>query len=474
MSELSDLAARVAELNKKSDATDDLLRTGMARRNTGAQWVNPGSGPNVRAGENVMGSRGLSFAKALGAMGTNAMLPRSQAQHEFNIAERLAKANPGFIGDRPTSILMPIWEDGFSEGGVDESFRHEIKSMLRAGVEGYDPDEANWLARKHMGQKSAVTPSIGWVDQTALGSFVGPATFGAPIDLLRNREVLMNAGATVVPLGPSGKLTMPRLTAATQGGWSAESVQQTPVNPRSGNLTLSAKKAIGVVVFSGELLRFGGPAVEGIVRNDLMKTVALIADKGFLEGPGSDQQPLGLATMLAAAGNPYGLAIVTPSAANQLAPQDFQSFLSGVEENNADATKGVFVMRPSMYYAAVKARWTPYSGGTSQGGFVMDMMRSIGDSFANNKVIAGARTVTSPQISNTRGTGAQTYVLFLGEPDDIYIGMFGAIEFTQTDQGWTLFSSDQVAVRALMHCDVGARHPGIIAGCDNLNVVVAG
>jgi HK97 family phage major capsid protein len=479
---VAELTSQLAAVNQKLAEQDDHIRALRARRVTGAVqlppggWV-PGHPPGVRKGANLMGCKGFSFAKLIGAMGTNANLRQEDAAFEIEFCQRLYKACPGFSGSRPSAQLAPLWADGFGAETVDAAMRHEMKSMLEAGTEGYDPDEAEALWRKHFaGQTKAtvsspVTPSMSWVDQTAGGTFVPPATFGQPIDLIRANEALLQAGATVTPLGPSGKLTMPSLTGATQGGWAGENQQQVPVNPKTGNLTLSAKKVIATVVFPGELLRFGTPTTEGMVRNDLFKTVSLLADKGFLDGPGSDQVPLGLATMGAATGNPYGLAIVTPSAVGVLAPQDCYAFLSGVEEHAfSNISGGAWIMRPKMWYAFCQARWTPFSGGGQQGGFTFDMTRSLAD--MQQKTLAGCKVVTSTQVSLTRGSGTQTYVLFLGDPSDVYVGMFGAIELTQTDQGFTLLTSDQVAVRALLHCDAGPRHPGILAFADALTPVV--
>src|SRR5262249_28021036 len=147
---------------------------------------------------------------------------------------------------------------------------------------------------------TAVSPAQSWIDSSAGGAFVPPPTFGPPIELLRNKEALMNAGATTMPLGPSGRLQMARMTGATQGGWSGENTGNAPVNAATGLFTLSAKKVIALVAMPNELLRFGSPAAESLIRSDLMKTVALIMDKGLLDGQGSDNVPLGLATMGAA------------------------------------------------------------------------------------------------------------------------------------------------------------------------------
>lgn len=267
----------------------------------------------------------------------------------------------------------------------------------------------------------------------------------------------MGAGATTIPLGPTGRIQMPRLTGATQGGWAGENSQQTPTQAKTGLMTLSAKKAIGVVAFPNELLRFGSPATEAMVRNDLFKTVSLIADKGLLEGPGSDTQPLGLWTMAQAANNAYGVGLVTVSS-NQLTPQNAYDFIATVESNNGEPTG--WIMHPQLKAAWYKARWTPYNGGTSQGGFVFDMVRGMDGKMS--AILAGLAITSTAQVASNLGTGAQTYAI-CGDFPDYLLGLFGAIEFLATDAGWTLLSSDQTAIRAVLSCDGGPRHPGVFA-----------
>ncbi len=420
---------------KELDDMENQVKTRAAQVKTGAVAA---TGPYIRRGENTMSSRGFSLAKCLGAKA--GIIPREHATIEMGLCEKVYSTYLGNnSGWKPynarESLLVPIWPDGMGEGYVSEDLYREMKGLIDAGTEGYDPDEARWIQRKMWREgkanPGAIAPAMSATDSAVGGSFVGPPTFGPPIELLRNHEVMMKAGATVIPLGPTGSIILPRLTTATTANFQPENTAQAPTNPGTGSLTLKAKKVIGTVVFPGEWARFANSASEQILRDDLMKSTALVMDKDCLEGPGSDTRILGLATM----GAKGDLNTVTPTAANQLAPQDAYEFLSAVEEQNAEAT--VFIMRPKMYYAFQKARWTPYSTGTSQGGFVYEFLRPFDGK--PQKVLVGLPCVTSAQVSNQRGTNGptpnQTYVL-CGWGADYYIGMFGAIEFTSTGDGW--------------------------------------
>ncbi len=488
MSVLEDVLKVAEDLKKGLADTNKRIDEAQSRRNTGAV---PASPPAARIGENIMGSRGFRFGKMLACIGNpNEQHLRDDCKIELEFCDRIARKMHayGYASDLTngrSSALVPIWPEAFREDQITDDEYREMHQLIHEGVRGADWDEMAYHGKRFLGYRgkaaTAATPSQSWIDTSIGGGFVPPPTFGPPIELLRNTAAMLRAGATTMPLGPSGRVQMPRLTSATQGGWSGENVVNNPVNAGTGLMTLSAKKAIALVAFPNELLRFGSPAAEAMIRNDLFLTVSLIVDKGCLDGPGSDNIPLGLATMGAqsvsggapAAGssglNTAGVNVITPTNTGQLAPQDFYEFLAAIASANGIPTS--WIMHPKLFYAACKARWTPYSGGTSQGGFTMDMMRSLADDFTER--IVGKPAVLSTQVSKTRGSGAQTYIICMNGPDYI-LGMFGAIEFTQSNQGLNLVSADQTLIRAILTADGGPRHPGEVAFCDSLNFSVAG
>jgi HK97 family phage major capsid protein len=477
----AEILKEVTALRGEVAETKAALARAEAVRDTGAATargvhIPSGAAPYARKGENIMGSRGFSFGKIFGSLAGHISPDEAKIEHmlcqkTMDIAQ---KGRYSCVPNKP-SCLVPIWPDGFNESMCSNDDYYEMKGLLAHGVSKADPDEMDYWHKKAYtapGQKAAPSPSMSWTDQSQGGTFVPPAMFGQPIELLRSREALMNAGCTVMPMSPSGRITFPRLITPTTAAGTLENTQGTAVNPTTGALELMAKKVMSLVLLPNELLRFASPAVEALIRADVFKTVALQLDKNLLEGAGSQTQTLGLATMGAAAGNPYGLAIVTPSAANQLAGQDAYAFMSAVEENNGDPEggRGGWIMRPKMAYAWYQARWTPYSGGTSQGGFLFEITRGLDGKAVKN--LAGYPITSTVQVSNTRGSN-QTYILF-APWEDYILSLFGAIEFVQTTEGYNLTSSDQTLLRCILTGDGGPRHPGVFAFCDNLNLSVSG
>lgn len=465
-SSIATLQARQARLNAV-----------VQRRNGGGARPDPRTparsevfgAPTARKGEDIMGSRGFKIQNLIGV--TGGLLAPEQAKIELMQSAKLMKSiTASGYQWAGTQSVCPLSMDFLADVVTDNDFRHEMKSMVAAGVSGVDPDEVRWLqgrmgaALARSRKASGVSPAQSWIDATLGEGLVPLAEQGELIQLLRNKEALINAGARVVPMPPQGSLRLPRQTSATTGYWLGENTQITLSTFGTGALLLRAKKACALVVLPGELLRFASPAAEAIVRDDLTKTLALTFDKGLLEGPGSDNVPLGLATMGASSGNPYGLSIVTPATANTLSPQDVYKFISGVEADNADFEG--WIMRPELFYALLEVRGQTSSGTSNPyGPFVFNQFRAMADKF--EKMLAGFKVTTTVQVAQTRGTGTQTYVLG-GMWSDYIIAMFGVIEFMQSDQGIQLLQADQVAVRAMLTGDGAPRHPGAFAFADNL------
>ncbi len=233
----------------------------------------------------------------------------------------------------------------------------------------------------------------------------------------------------------------------------------------TGSLNLEGKKCAVLVTLANELIRFGSPAAEAILRADMTKTLSLTFDKACLEGPGSGTQPLGVL-------NTPGILTITPTLVatdgNTISPQDVYAFISAVEANNAQFQG--WIMRPEMFFLFVASRTGIYNGSavTATGQFTFDQMRPIGQAFQAS--LAGYPVTTTAQVSRTRvkGNGVNLQYILGGQWDDAIMALFGTIEFAQATQGDTAFANDQTVVRGILTGDFGLRHGAAFAVMDNL------
>lgn len=168
-----------------------------------------------------------------------------------------------------------------------------IKCAYLAG--GKDPERAAWVAHKmyddgnleHEFKAMTTTmPSDG-------GILIPEAYVNEVIPLLRAKSVVQMLGARTIPM-ENGNLTIPRQTEASTAGYVGELRSPKKSNPRYGALKLSAKKLVGIVEISNDLLRSASLDADALVRDDAITTMALAQDRAALMGKGTEFEPRGV------------------------------------------------------------------------------------------------------------------------------------------------------------------------------------
>jgi HK97 family phage major capsid protein len=458
--------SKLESLTKSVDA----LVTQLSKTPAGGS-VDPRSlfngAPNVRTGENVMGSRGFSFTKMLGLI--TGILPMNQAKIECDIHQRMRNAyesdpSGGYnFAGRPgeKSFLAPLATGFMQDSVVPASFRHEMKSLVRAGVDGYDPEESNWY-RNRYGAKA-----LSWLNETTGGALVAPPEQGELIELLRNKEALVNAGARVVPLPPQGRLKFPRQTAASLTYWVGENSPITESDIKTGDITLQAKKLAVLIKSPNELIRFASPAVEALIRDDMTKSLALGLDLAGLEATGTDNRPRGLLNM-------ENITRITSSDArpngDRLCGEDIYRMIAAVEEANAEFEG--YIMRPKTLYKYYQLRGDAVAQGDKAGPFLFNLIREQTESAP--ATLAGYPITKSTQVSQVRSKGTASNLTYVvgGMWSDLLIGMFGAIEFSATTMGDGAFTNDQTWVKGILSADIQARHEAAFVLLDNIDTTI--
>ena len=167
-----------------------------------------------------------------------------------------------------------------------------IKCAYLAG--GKDPERAAWVAHKmyddgnlerEFKAMTATMPSDG-------GILIPEAYVNEVIPLLRAKSVVQMLGARTIPM-ENGNLTIPRQTEASTAGYVGELRSPKKSNPRYGALKLSAKKLVGIVEISNDLLRSASLDADALVRDDAITTMALAQDRAAM-GKGTEFEPRGV------------------------------------------------------------------------------------------------------------------------------------------------------------------------------------
>lgn len=113
------------------------------------------------------------------------------------------------------------------------------------------------------------------------------------IDTLRASTLLGRLGARFMD-GLNGNLSIPKKTGNSTFGFLAESANATPSNVTVGSVSLSGKHIGGQVPMTFEMLRNSSPAIEQLVRQDMLEGIALTIDSAGFSGTGTANQPRGV------------------------------------------------------------------------------------------------------------------------------------------------------------------------------------
>ncbi len=349
--------------------------------------------------------------------------------------------------------MAPLATSYLHDEYVPGAFRHEMKQLTHAGVHGADPDHMGWIRRKQLAAQGYNTKTLSWLTEDRGGALVAPPEFGELIELLRNKEALINAGARTIPLPPQGRIKYPRQTAAASAYWIGENAPIPDSNIGVGEITLQAKKLAVMIKAPNELIRFASPAAEALMRDDMTKDLALTLDLAGLEGTGTDTRPRGVLNY------PDINTVISSSPGtdgDKIVGQDIYRMIAVIEENNAEFE--AFIMRPKTMYKYYQLRGDAVGQGDGSGPFLFNMIREAGE--GSPALLAGYPVVKSTQINGmqTKGNGTNLTYIVGGQWSQMLIGMFGAIEFAATTMGDNAFTRDQTWVRGILSADIQLRY----------------
>ena len=260
------------------------------------------------------------------------------------------------------------------------------------------------------------------------GGFLVQTTNIGFIELLRNRSVVMLAGARRLT-GLQGNVAIPKQTTANTVTWLAnEASTVTETNAVFAQVALAPKTVGGYQEISRLLLLQSNPSAEGLVMADLSAIIALAVDSAALSGSGASGQPTGII-------NTAGIGGVTGTS---IAYAGIVEFQTDVATGNA--------LTPSCAYLA-----TPVVAGLLKQRVKYTSTASpLWDGQLLDANVDGYRGLASLQVP--------TGDLLFGDFGQVVIGEWGVLELEVNP--YANFQAGIVGVRALYTVDVGVRIPG--------------
>lgn len=304
------------------------------------------------------------------------------------------------------------------------------------------------------------------------GGFVVPPQYVAEIiPLLRTYAVVRASGARVIPLRQN--LTQPRLSASGAANYIGENTVITVSQQTFEQFSLAVKKLAALVAVSNDLLRDADPAVDAIVRDDVVAAMALKQDLQFIRGTGSATAPTGVR-------NQTGIQTLTIGAGNGQTPtyDNLSDLLGLIETANVAFRSPGWIAHPRVLNTFRKIKdndgrpileqiWNApqFAGPAGTDGEVTNPPRWV---------LLGYPLRVSAQIpvNLTVGTSTDTSEVYFADWDDAVIGQNMELavdvsgEASFSDGGTnnvSAFANDLTLVRAIERHDFGLRHAAAFA-----------
>lgn len=244
------------------------------------------------------------------------------------------------------------------------------------------------------------------------------------IDLLRNKSILNQAGATIMN-GLVGNIAIPRQTGAATAYWVAEGVAVTDSQQSIDQVPMSPKTVGAKSQFTRKLMLQSSIDVEAMVRNDLATVLALEIDRAGLYGSATGGQPRGL--KLQSGINTEDFVAAVPTFA------ELVSMESKIAADNADVANMKYLV------------------GASMRGSLKTTQKAVGYPVYlwENNQLNGYDALVSNQVAAGD--------VFFGNFADLMMGFWSGLDLMIDP--YALSTSGGMQVIALQDLDIAIRHP---------------
>jgi HK97 family phage major capsid protein len=286
------------------------------------------------------------------------------------------------------------------------------------------------------------TPTLG-------GNLVATNLLAADfITLLRNASLVRRMGARILT-GLVGNVAIPRQSGQVTVNWVAQAGPAAESDSSFNQVTLSPKTAHAIQDVTRDLLLQATPAAEGLIRADLIESMAVALDFSALHGTGASNQPTGLAAT-AGIGSVAG-------GANGAAPtwDNIVDLEAQVANQNA-----AFGSVGYLTNTRVRARLKRTQKFTGTNGQEIWMGAMPGDDASLYGSMNGYRAGVSNNVRSDLTKGTSTGVcsaLFFGNWADLLVGEWGAAEILP--DALTQAANRIIRMHIYQTIDVAVRRP---------------
>ncbi len=267
------------------------------------------------------------------------------------------------------------------------------------------------------------------------------------IDILRNKTVVMAAGAEVLTGLDAGTYSIPKQTAAGTAYWISENNDTTASNQTIGSVSLQPNTLSGCTEISRRFIKTSSIDGERMSINDLSQQIAIALDYACLYGDGTTQPITGILqdtnTNLVTVGDSTNGAYLNLS--------DLYDMEKEIAVDNSEFSNTRFVTGPKLR-AWMKGNDVAAVDGTASvvtGKYM----------WTDDNTVIGYPAMTSNQIPEALTVGSATCsAAVLGAFQQMIIGFWGGTGVEILVDPYSLSKSGGIRIVALLDVDMVLRH----------------
>lgn len=374
-----------------------------------------------------------SFVRAIRAAANAATNPRAWKEAEFEFEASQATAET--LGMKPQGFFVP----------PDVMMSRSLQRVYQAGQ--------GW---QYLDRRADLTKSPGSAGGDLIATDLLAASF---IELLRNRMMVIRAGATILS-GLVGDIAIPAQTGGATAYWVTAGNAPTESQQTVDQVAMSPKTVGAWTDIHRKLLKQSSIDVEAFVRNDLAAVTALAIDLAALAGDPNADEPTGILNTTGIGAVYAGGAAADGTNANGATPvwADIINLETEVATDNADIGTLAY-----MTNAVVRGylKQLPRVAST-------DSRMIWGDDV--NAPLNGYPAYITNQLVHTlsKGGASDLSAIIFGNWADLLVGMWGALDILVDP--YTGGTAGTVRVIALQDVDVAVRHAQSFAAGDDFSV----
>ena len=345
------------------------------------------------------------------------------------------------------------WDDAPFELECHEALEKHHK---RSAMGFFVPTEALLVEGHHYGLSDSEVRQFLEATMSAMGvggerrdiGKVAPTTFGAAlvatdllagsfIELLRNRTLVAQMGATILP-NLVGDVDIPRQAAGAVAGWVATEGGAVGEDEVETDTVALTPRTVGIFTdITRRMLKQSSIGIEALVRRDIQTSLGLAIDLGAISGSGASGQPTGIINT-----SGIGSIVTTPN----VTWGDIVDFETDVAAANADRGALGFIVT-----AAIRGLLKAVEKISGTAVFLWESDRGPGPD--PRQTLNGYRA----EVTNQLSAGDMIF----GNWNDLLIGEWGGLDMLADP--YTLGTSGGLRIHGFQDVDIAVRHAASFA-----------